>query len=153
MYIAKSTASSLPYRLTRLLAAVRTWLERNVFVSGGDALEAATVGSVVRVFGVDTLQETTLFLAPDAWSGTTSGVVAADSPIGAALMGGRASEIRTWESPSGPQRLQIVAVDGRLPLRVRELADEQQVVSRMLPSPNRKASGRRPFATLLPASA
>lgn len=148
--VATSMMSSRHNLLSRLIEAARTFVEQHLSVDRDDAREVATIGSVVRVFAVDALRETTLFLAPAAWSGTTSGMVAADSPIGAALLGGRVTDVRTYDSPSGPKRLQIVAVDGRLP---HELTDERRAVPEMQSLPFGKARVRRTVATPLPAAA
>jgi hypothetical protein len=75
------------------------------------------MGSIVRVFDVDALREATLVLAPAGWSGTTPGMVAVDSALGAALVGGRVGETRRWGGPSESNRLQIVSIAGRMPAK------------------------------------
>jgi hypothetical protein len=65
------------------------------------------VGSVVRVFDIDSLREETIVVAPDQ--------VAAYASVGVALIGAEEGATREWESPSGPRRLRIVGIVGRVP--------------------------------------
>lgn len=71
-------------------------------------------GSIVRVFDLDTFRETTVIVAPGSWSGTTRGFIRERSAIARGLIGGREGEIRTWDGPTGPRRLQVVEIKGRL---------------------------------------
>lgn len=109
---------SRPNGLARAVAAVRERLGRVARARRSDTgtlRDVVGVGSIIRVFAVDALREVTLIVAPKGWSGTTPGVVPADNPIAAALVGGRVGETRQFDSPSGPKRLQIVNIVGRLP--------------------------------------
>ena len=63
-------------------------------------------GSVVRVFDVDSLRETTIVVAP--------GQATTDAAMAAALIGAGVGETREWESPSGRRRMQIVWIAGRV---------------------------------------
>jgi hypothetical protein len=69
---------SRPDGLLRAVAAVRDLLGRLVRARRGDAGtlgDVVDVGSIVRVFDLDALRETTLIVAPSGWVGTSPGVV------------------------------------------------------------------------------
>jgi hypothetical protein len=109
---------SRPFRLGRAVEALRERIGRLTRASGrsaGVVRDVVAMGSIVRVFDVDALREATLVLAPAGWSGTTPGMVAADSALGSALVGGRVGETRRWGGPSEANRLQIVSIAGRMP--------------------------------------
>ena len=109
---------SRPFRLGRAVEALRERFGRLTRASGrsdGVVQGVVEMGSIVRVFDVDALREATLVVAPAGWSGTTPGMVAADSALGAALVGGRVGETRRWGGPSESNRLQIVSIAGRMP--------------------------------------
>lgn len=115
------------FKLDRLFAAVKARLARLGTArrrDSRDSSEVVNVGSVVRFFVYDEFREMTRTVAPEAWSGSTPGLVSADSPIGVALVGGRVGEMRQWESPSGPKRLRIVESGGHMILRADEPASE-----------------------------
>lgn len=133
---------------TPTLKPRRNWLV------GADSLgDVVDVGSIVRVFAVDALREITLILAPAGVSGTTPGMVPENSPLAIALMGGRVGETRRWDSPTGPRRLQIVRIVGRLS----ESAWTRSTSRLHTPSPNtdssREAGPRQPSTEQLPEAA
>ena len=145
-----SLMSSQLRRVSRVLAAVRANIGRFARSRPGDAgvsLDLVTVGSIVRVFAVDALRETTLILAPGARPDASPGHVPADSPIGAALFGGRAGETRQWESPSGTRRLIIVDIVGHIP----ECAWEPAAERRAVPRRAREADAATSRETVVPA--
>ena len=109
---------SRPFRLGRAVEALRERIGRLTRASrrsAGVVRDIVGMGSIVRVFDVDALREATLVVAPAGWSGTTPGVVAADSALGAALVGGRVGETRRWGAPSESKRVQIVSIAGHMP--------------------------------------
>jgi hypothetical protein len=153
-------ASSRLPRLSHPLAALRKRLGRFGRARRRDAgfpRDVVEVGSIVRVFAVDTLRETRLILAPSGWAGTSPSMVPADSPIGAALLGGRVGDTRPWGDPSGPNRLMVVEIIGRMPETVWESATERRAAPQRAleagTSPSREVPARRPVALPLPAAA
>ena len=119
----------------------------------GVSRDVVEVGSVVRVFDVDALREATLVLAPNGWSGTTQGIVGADSPAGAALLGGRVGQVRRWDAPSGPRRLEVVGIVGRMPGATWAESTERRHAPAVGATPSRGPAVRRPNAAPLPAPA
>ena len=103
------TRRSRRFGLDRVAQSLRDGFAKVALHERGDARRDRTVavGSVVRVFDVDSLREETIVVAP--------GQVAADASMGVALIGAREGETREWESPSGPRRLRIAAIVGRVP--------------------------------------
>lgn len=147
---------SLPNRLARAVAAVRERLARFARSRPSDAAtrsDVVAVGSIVRVFAVDALRDVTLILAPAGSSRTTPGMVAADSPIATALMGGRVGETRRWESSSGSRRLQIIEIIGRLPEAAWTPSKQLRPTPVVNATPFREAGRREPGVVPLPAAA
>jgi hypothetical protein len=138
--ISSPAVTTRPSGLRRALGALRERFAR-------PPRDVVEVGAVVRVFAVDALRETTLVLAP-AGSEATPGMVPADSPLGAALHGGRVGETLRWDTPSGPKRLQVVNIVGHMP----ESAWRSPTESRRAPSQDSAPARRAGAAPLAEAA-
>ena len=147
---------SRPDGLLRAVAAVRERLGRFARARRSDTGtlgDVVEVGSIVRVFAVDALREMTLVLAPAGGVGTTPGMVAADSALGATLVGGRVGETRRWESPSGAKRLQIVNIVGRMLAAASAPSKELPFAPVVGARAAREAGARQPSTVPLPEAA
>jgi hypothetical protein len=144
------------FRLSRAVEALRERVGRSARARRRNARvlgDVVEVGSIVRVFVVDTVREVTLVLAPAGWSATTPGMVVADSALGAALVGGRVGETRRWGGPSGPKRLQIVDIVGRMPAATSAPSKEIPNLPVVSAAPAGEAGARQPRTVPLPKAA
>ena len=123
---------SSPFRLGRAIRALRSRVGKIAKSNRYDArIERTTVapGSIVRVFDVDTLREVTTAIALGP-HGQTPGRGTADAPMSAALLGAREGETRAWDGPSGPKRVQVVAIVGHEPESPRAAKVSQRALHR-----------------------
>jgi hypothetical protein len=80
-------------------------------------------------------------------------MVAANSALGAALVGGGVGETRLWDGPSGPNKLQIVKIVGRMPAAAWAPSKELRHEPVVLATPAREAGARHPRTVPLPEAA
>jgi transcription elongation factor GreA len=91
------------------IAAVRATLERAVPVPAAQDTNVVGLGSTVRVRAASG-EISTYRLVDRAEVGTTAVDVAADSPIGRALLGQPVGETIDAQTPDGPEQLTLVSV-------------------------------------------
>jgi transcription elongation factor GreA len=108
-HAAKDEASMLEAKIARL----RDQLGSAEIVEAAEGGERAGMGSTVTFSDEASGKETTYKLVPGLEAKPADGLLSIDSPVGRALAGSKAGELRTLETPKGTRTMRIVAVSHR----------------------------------------
>ena len=75
-----------------------------------DDVDAAMLGTCVRVQNLETQRERLYTLVSEQEAHLLEDYLSVDSPLGKALLGGKAGEVATFDAPAGLRRVKILAI-------------------------------------------